>query len=170
MLAVNVFRSRTRDGPFPPRFELTSSFVSVRLFGGSVWCCGYRAENRHASSRPGFQISRRTKVEVRVSLGPPPRHKEQRLPARIRGWIRKSSRFRGVLAVEVFRFRTRDASVQGRFERVGALVSVGHFGGSVWAPGSRSNLAMRTGAGTQKLREASANTSQFSRNRVDGRR
>jgi len=56
----------------------------------------------------------------------------QRLPAWIRGWIRKSPRIRGVLAVEVVGFRTRDALVQGRFESVGAFVSAVHFGGSDW--------------------------------------
>jgi hypothetical protein len=78
----------------------------------------------------------RPQRRVRSGLPPPPPSLwVQRLPARIRGWIQKSPRIRGVLAVEFFRFRTRDGLVQRRSEPGGSSVSVGPFSGSVsgWA-------------------------------------
>ena len=92
--------------------------------------CGEVAEL--VESAPLLRVYRFTPIEGSNPSLSATQAAKQRLAVRIRGRIRKSSRIRGVLAVEVFRFRARDSSVQGRFETVGSFVSVGHFGGSGW--------------------------------------
>jgi hypothetical protein len=86
----------------------------------------------------------RPQRRVRPGLPPPPpRQQGQRLPARIRGWVRKSPRIRGVLAVEVVRYRTRDRPVQGQSRLTSLFVSAAHLGGSVWCCGWREKIGMQ---------------------------
>jgi len=113
--------------PSPESSKSSSSF----LFSGRLLQESSRTLRSYERNRARSERCRRPS-RVRIPPSPPPRLWVQRLPARIRGWIRKSPRIRGVLAVDVVRYRTRDCPFQWRFESGCAFVSVGHLGGSVW--------------------------------------
>ena len=71
---------------------------------------------------------------VRIPLSPPFSLPVQRLPARTPAQPEKSPRFRGVLAVEPWRFRTGDCGFRAGKTARPVFVSVAELGGSVSPP------------------------------------
>ena len=87
----------------------------------------------HFPCRSGISVQRR----VRDRLRPPPLSLLlQRLPARTRVQPEKSPRFRGVLAVKLWRIRTGDCGFRAQKTPPPAFVSVAKLGG----PDSPENL------------------------------